>query len=321
MMTALSTIIRNTGNTKGTMYTAIGMNVIHLFLNYCFIFGAFGFPQWGLTGVAFSTVISRLLATMLLLYIFRDSFGARIRWSDFNLYDSKLFKDVLRIGWPIGVNITCWVGSQLCIFSFIGLIGVQELAARTYMNTLESFCFMLGYSIAMSVQIQIAHLFGAGHIKEAYSSAYRAMWIGLLLVTINAGLLYFFGRHLLGLFTSNHEIIELGASLLVLNLVLQPGKMLNMALGNALSAIGDTRFTMVTALISMWIIATIFSYIIGVHWGYGLIGIYICMIADEYLRGIFSLFRWRGRKYLRMAEMKEMTSTRVDNVVKLKIAR
>jgi Na+-driven multidrug efflux pump len=240
---------------------------------------------------------------------------------DFKLFDIKLFKDVLRIGWPIGVNTSCWVGSQLFIFSFIGLIGAQELAARTYMNTLESFCFMLGFSIAMSVQIQIAHLFGAGRLKDAYSSAYRAMWIGLLLVTMNAALLYIFGKQLLGLFTSNQEIIQLGASLLVLNLVLQPGKMLNMALGNALNAIGDTRFSMVTALFSMWIVATIFSYIIGVHWGYGLIGIYICMIADEYLRGMFSLFRWRGRKYLRMAEQKKMTATRVDNVVNMEVMK
>jgi putative MATE family efflux protein len=305
LMTALSTIIRNTGNTKATMYTAMGMNVVHLFLNYGFIFGAFGFPQLGLTGVAVSTVVSRLLALLMLFFILKGSFAQSIRLPDFRLFDKKLFKAILRIGWPMGVNMSCWFLTQLLIFSFIAMIGAKELAARTYMNTLESFCFMLGFSIAAAVQIQIAHMFGAGRVKEAYRAAYRALGVGLLLVTINALLLYYFGVHVLQLFTKDPAILELASSLFVLNLVLQPGKMLNMALGNALSAIGDTRYIMITAVFSMWLIAAMLSYWVGVHLGYGLIGIYLCMICDEYVRGLLAFIRWRGKRYLRLAEQRE----------------
>jgi putative MATE family efflux protein len=301
VMSALSSSIRNTGNTKATMYTAIGMNVVHLFLNYSFIFGAFGFPQWGLTGVAISMLVSRLLAVMLLFFIFKNTFAQRISWLDFGIFDRKLFKEVLRIGWPLGVNMSCWVLSQLLIFTFIAMLGAKEMAARTYMNTLESFCFMLGYSIALAVQIQIAHLFGGGRSKEAYATAYRALWTGLVLVTVNAALLFYFGSSLLKLFTSDPSIIKLGASLLAFNLLLQPGKMLNMALGSALSAVGDTRYMMITSLLSMGLIATLLSYVFGVYMGWGLIGIYISMISDEYVRGIFALLRWRGKKYLNKA--------------------
>jgi Na+-driven multidrug efflux pump len=203
------------------------------------------------------------------------------------------------------------------IISFIGLIGIKELAARTYMNTLESFCFMLGFAIALSVQIQIAHLFGAGRLKEAYTSAYRALGIGMLLVLSNALLLYFFGNPILHIFTSDSEIIHLTGALFVLNLVLQPGKMMNMALTNSLSAIGDTRFSMFTSLFSMWFVATLFSYIVGVHMGYGLIGVYCCMIADEYVRGFIALFRWRRKKYLKLAEQKAESTARVTKTIGL----
>ncbi|GGG06475.1 MATE family efflux transporter [Paenibacillus abyssi] len=309
MMATLSTVIRNTGNTKAPMYIAIGMNIVHVFLNYAFIYGAFGFPQWGLTGVAISTVVSRLLATVLLVIMFVGAFEQRIAWSDFKLFNGKLFKEVLKIGWPLGVNMSSWVFTQLVIFTFLAVLGTQELAARTYMNTLESFCFMLGYSIALAVQIQIAHLFGAGRTKEAYSSAYRALRIGLIVVSVNALLLYVFGSQLLGLFTSDQEIIALGVSLLGLNLVLQPGKMLNMALGNSLNALGDTRFTMIVGILSMWLIATGLSYVVGIHMGWGLVGIYLCMIADEYVRGGLSLYRWHDRKYLKRAEQKQAQQT------------
>ncbi len=308
IMSTLSTVIRSTGNTKGPMFTAIGMNVVHIFFNYAFIFGAFGFPQWGLTGVAISTLLSRILGTILLFMMFLNAFERRVNWRDLWSFDSKLFKDVMRIAWPLGVNMASWVFSQLIIFSFISMLGPKEMAARTYMNTLESFCFLLGSSVAMALQIQVAHLFGGKRTDEAYRSAYRALGIGLVLVTVNAFIIYLFGRQFLGIFTTDHEIIALGASLLGLNLILQPGKMMNMAMGNSLNAVGDSRYTMTIAILSMWSIATGLSYALGVHLGWGLIGIYCCMITDEYLRGILVLFRWKGQKKLRYAERPEPVS-------------
>ncbi|MDQ0089252.1 putative MATE family efflux protein [Paenibacillus anaericanus] len=302
IMSTLGTAIRNTGNTKGPMYTAVGMNIIHIVMNYCFIFGAFGFPQWGLTGVAISTVISRLIACIVLMFIFLGTFERRIGLKDFSLFDRKLFKEVLVIGWPLGINSASWVFSQLAIFSFLAILGSTELAARTYMNTLESFCFLLGFSLALASQIQIAHLYGAGRTKEAYSSVYRMLRVGLPLVVVNAFILVLFGRHVLGLFTQDHEILSLCASLLWLNLLLQPGKMVNMAIGNALNAVGDTRFTMNISLIFMWVVATGCSYLLGVSLGWGIVAIYVCMISDEYIRAVLSYFRWKDRKYLRLRE-------------------
>ncbi|WP_195576786.1 MATE family efflux transporter [Paenibacillus sp. 1001270B_150601_E10] len=308
LMAALGTAIRNTGNTKGPMYTAIGMNVIHIILNYAFIYGAFGFPQWGLTGVAISTLVSRLLASIFLYWLFIQSFDQRIKLRDFKIFDRKLFNDILKIGWPLGVNSSCWVFTQLIIFTFIAMLGSKELATRTYMNTLESFCFLLGFSIALAVQIQIAHLFGARQTKEAYKGAYKALVIGLILVTVNAFLVFVLGKSILSIFTNDPEIIAMAGSLLLLNLMLQPGKMLNMALGNALNAVGDTKFPMWTAIFSMWLIATALSYYLGIEWGWGLVGIYVCMIADEYVRGLLALWRWRQRKHLKRAEA-SMTAT------------
>jgi putative MATE family efflux protein len=303
LMTALSTVVRNTGNTKAPMYTAFMMNIIHVVLNYAFIYGALGFPQWGLTGVSISTVLSRLIATLLLLFVFLNTFERRVGFRDMVVsFNKKLFKEVLVIGWPLGIHMSCWVLTQLVIFTFLARMGAMELAARTYLNTLESFCFTLGYSVALAVQIQIAHLYGGGHTKKAYSAAYKALWVGMALVTVNSLLLFFFGRSFLGLFTHNQEIINLAVSLLAFNLILQPGKMLNMGLGGALNGVGDTRYLMYTSLFSMWVIATGLSYMLGIHLGWGLVGIYVAMIIDEYVRGLLALRRWRGRKYLRRLE-------------------
>lgn len=313
MMAVLSTAIRNTGNTKGPMLTAIGMNVLHILLNYGFIFGELGLPKMGLTGVAISTVVCRLLATLVLLFIFLGSFVRKILPRDLKIFDRGLFKEILKIGWPLGVNSASWVFSQLAIFSFLSMLGATELTARTYMNTLESFCFLLGFSLALAVQIQIAHLYGAGKTKEAYTAVFKVLKIGLPLVIVNAFLLVLFGKHILGLFTKDQDILALCTVLLWLNLLLQPGKMVNMAIGNSLNAVGDTRYTMNISLIFMGLVATGCSYLFGVSLGLGIVAIYLSMISDEYIRGVLSYFRWRQRKFLRMKEEDLHRGRKADN--------
>lgn len=147
MIASLGTAIRNTGNTKGPMYTGIIINVIHIILNYIFIFGVFGLPQLGLAGIAISSIVSRLVGVIILYSLFRRSFEIKVRLRDFRIFNGKLFKQILKIAWPLGINSSCWVFSQLIVYSFLAALGAEALAARTYLNTLESFCFTLGYAL------------------------------------------------------------------------------------------------------------------------------------------------------------------------------
>ncbi|WP_244444659.1 MATE family efflux transporter [Paenibacillus camerounensis] len=302
---SLGSAIRNTGNTRGPMYTGVAVNVIHIILNYIFIFGMFGLPQLGLGGIAISNVISRGLGAIVLLVMFCGAFERRIRLRDFAAFKRKLFGEIVKISWPLGLNSSAWVVSQLAIYSFLAMLGAKELAARTYLNTLESFCFTLGYAVAMAGQIRIATLFGAAQLSEVYRSAFRTLYIGLAIVSANVVLLFAFGKSLLGMFTVDGEIISIGVTLLALNLLLQPFKMLNMAMGNALNAIGDTRYTMTISIICMTTIGIGGSYLLGISWGWGLVGIYCCMIADEAARGLLVLRRWRGRKVLYASERQD----------------
>ncbi|CAG7615433.1 MATE family efflux transporter [Paenibacillus allorhizosphaerae] len=296
LMLALSTIIRNTGNTKSPMYISIGMNIVHVFFNYLFIFGALGFPQWGLYGVALSTVMSRGLAVIVLLYVLRSAFSEPIKRRDYNLFRWPLLKEVLRIGWPMSINGASWTFSQITIFALIASIGATELAARTYLNTLESFCFLLGMSLSMAGQIQIAQLYGAARLSETYETAWRVLRTGLAVVMVNTVLLVAFGRVILQWFTSDNDILVLGVSVLLMNLILQPAKMVCNTFISSLSAIGDTRFIAVVGVSSMWAVSVGLTYVFGISLHWGLLGIYAAMTLDEYVRGALYIMRWRQKR-------------------------
>ncbi|MFC5447149.1 MATE family efflux transporter [Paenibacillus aestuarii] len=294
----LSTIIRSTGNTKGPMLVAVGMNLVHILGNYIFIFGAFGLPKWGLFGVSLSTVGSRLLALIVLFYIFRKSFAVFIQWRDFRIFNRPLLGEVAKVGLPMAFSSASWTVSQVVIFSMVATMGAEQLAARTYLNTLESFSFLAGWSFAMAVQIQVAHLFGAGQMERAYRSLYKALFWGELVVIVNTLLLFSFGRLILGAFTDNPHIIAVVIGILALDLILQPLKMWNMPLGNSLNAVGDTQYVMKVGIIVMWIVAVGGTYLLGIKSGWLLHGVYIAMIMDEGIRGFLVQRRWIARKRL-----------------------
>ena len=232
-------------------------------------FRRFRVPAVGLTGVAISTVVSRSLAVLLLLYIFLRSFEYRIKWKEFRVFNRPLFGEILRIGWPLGINMSCWVFTRLIIYSFIATLGAE--LAKTYVYEYPGILLFLAGLIDRDGRPDSdCASVRRGPDQGGLSGAYRALGIGAVYVVVNAFLLYVFGKHLLGLFTDDKTIIAIGASLLGMNLILQPGKMLNMALGNSLNAVGDTRFTMYISLGSMWLVATVLSYVLGIHMGWGL---------------------------------------------------
>ncbi len=66
---------------------------------------------------------------------------------------------------------------------------------------------------------------------------------------------------------------------------------------NALRATGDARFPLYMALVSMWGIAIPLAWFLGLHLGWGLIGIWLAFAADEWTRGLSMYWRWKSRRW------------------------
>jgi Na+-driven multidrug efflux pump len=102
----------------------------------------------------------------------------------------------------------------------------------------------------------------------------------------------------LRLFTDDPQIVSLGRTLILLGLLLEPGRSFNLIIINALRASGDSRFPLVAGLLSQWGIMLLGAWLLGTHLGLGLIGVWTALILDEWLRGLFMLQRWRHGRWL-----------------------
>ena len=99
------------------------------------------------------------------------------------------------------------------------------------------------------------------------------------------------------LFTDDADIITQVAQLFLISLILEPGRTFNLVVINALRATGDARFPLYMALVSMWGIAVPLAYFLGIMQGYGLVGIWLALACDEWVRGLAMFWRWRSRRW------------------------
>lgn len=290
-----SAILKSYGYTRDTMYVTIGMNLLNVAGNYLVIFGPFGFPVLGVMGVAFSTSLARLIGLMAMILIVRRRIGLRFSLkSMFHIQHTHL-KKLLKIGIPSAGEQLSYNGSQMIITLFITFMGTQALAAKVYTQNLMMFIMLFGAAISQGTQILIGRHIGAKEFDAAYRRCMKSLYWAIAISLLSSTALSLSSTHLLTFFTSNHEIIQIAATLLLLTIILEPGRSFNMVIINSLRAAGDAKFPVYMAMISMWGIGLPIAYLLGIQLEMGLIGVWISFIVDEWVRGIFMYRRWRSR--------------------------
>lgn len=298
MMTA-GAILRNYGFTKDAMYVTIGMNLINVVGNYLFIFGPFGFPVLGVQGVAISTAFSRLLGLVALTFLLVKRKEVILPIRSFFHYKKKHIKNLLHIGIPSAGEQLSYNASQMAITYFIAQMGTVAITTKVYAQNIMMFIFLAAVGIAQGTQILVGHDMGAQKVKDAYIKCMKSTKIAILISVSMALIVYTFSDLLLGLFTNNPSIIEQGSVLLLMTVLLEPGRATNLVVIHSLRGAGDVKFPVIIGILSMWGISVTFAWFFGLYLGLGLIGIWIGFIADEWLRGIIMVNRWRGKKWTR----------------------
>jgi putative MATE family efflux protein len=308
MNVSIAATLRAHKHTRDAMFVALGQNILNIIGNCLLLFGLFGFPKLGVMGVAISSVFSRVVSCAALWILLRRRTGLRLGWRDFFRIKMKNVRRVLHIGLPAaGENISYWLAFMV-ITTFIARMGATQLATQTYTLNISRWVILMDISIGLGTEIIIGHLIGAGKFEEAYRELLRSLRTafccaigGMIFVSLMA-------PWLVGAFTKNQAIIVASVMLLRMGLLLEPGRVFNVVVISSLRATGDARFPVIAGFISMWGLWVPLAWFLGLKLGWGLIGIWISMICDEWTRGMLMYHRWRKRKWLPAAERSRLTA-------------
>jgi putative MATE family efflux protein len=294
---AVSSVIRANGQTRDVMYVTLGVNIIHVIGNFLLIFGSLGFPEWGVFGAAVSTVVSRFLGLLVLLVILYRRIPVKINMKDYITLNPVFLKQILGIGLPAAGEHLSWQSQHMMIVSFINMIGPAALSAHIYVMNVTNYYMALAMAIGVGTEIIVGHMVGAGEMNAAYRRLLRSLRVSFLVTAVVVGIAAIFRNDLMSLFTANPDIIAMGSTILILSILLEPGRTFNLVVINSLRAAGDARFPVLIGMISMWGVAVPLAYWLAIHLQMGLLGVWVAFTVDEWLRGLLMLLRWRSRAW------------------------
>lgn len=302
------TILRAHGYSRDPMYVNIGANLINILGNCIFIFGLsigpIHIPVLGVLGVAISTVFAQFLACLVMFIRIRKRPNIIIPFRSLFKVPRALYRQILSIGVPTaGENLSYNIG-QIVIMSMVAGMGTAAMSAFIYALTLVRFVFMPSLAIGASTQITVGHLIGAGDHDIAYGRVYRWWAVGFGFSLILILILNLVKIPVLHLFTHDPATLLLVSTMFLVSIFLEPGRNFNLIIISALKGAGDVRFPVFMGMLFMWGIGVGCAWLLGVHWGWGLVGVYIAMAMDEWVRGIIMVFRWRSGAWRRKSLVK-----------------
>lgn len=290
-----SAIFRSNGMMKQIMFVSITINIVNILGNFLLIHGVDNFiPAMGVTGVAISSVVSRLVGCVMLWYMFNQFSQSRISFRSLTPFPKDTFVKMLKIGLPTGGEAMAYNVSQLLILTIINTMGTFVVITKSYSSMIVMFSWLYASAVSQASQIIVGHLIGANKHEVAQKQVLRTTFFATLISIVFSMVLFLLAEPIFSIFTSNPEVIALGKQIMFIEIFLEAGRAVNIMLVRACQAAGDIKFPVFLGVSFMWGVAVLFSYILGVVLGWGLVGIWIAMAMDECIRAIILFFRWRS---------------------------
>ncbi len=216
--TALGSSMRDTGKTIIVMVGSLCGVFVNFCLNYCLIFGHFGFPQLGVEGAAVATVISRFVEMSVII------FGTIHHKKDYYPYVEGLFheihvpvelvKKIARKGTPLIFNEIFWSIGLAAISQRYSTRGLDAIAAININDTVSNLFAMSSMSLGIAVSILVGQRLGAGKIEEAKDIDRKMLTFSIMVSVVFTIILYSASPYLPLIYRTDANVQDLACTLL-----------------------------------------------------------------------------------------------------------
>lgn len=264
------------GNTKMSMYILLAGNVANIVGNYLLIYGPGPLPELGLLGAGLSTMLSRVMMFVVAFAIFMISKRYKVYSRSFR--DARLsgeaFRQVNKQSWPVSLQM----GMESAAFSLtgvlVGWLGTTALAAHQVMITVSQVFFMIYYGIAAAVSVRVSFYVGQNDITELRRVTAAGFHI-ICMIGCVVSIPVFLLRHETGfIFANDATIAEICAHVTLIMIVYQFGDGMQCCYANALRGTGHVQPMVYIAFVAFVLVSLPCSWLLGIHMGYGIMGIW-----------------------------------------------
>ena len=263
-------------DTKTPMFVIIGGNLLNIFGNWVLIYGELGAPELGLFGAGLSTALSRVvMAAACVVLFFRHR---RYREFRAGFAAASASRGGMRRLASLGLPVAMQMGMETAAFSlsaiFVGWIGTTALAAHQVVITVSQLLYMVSSGMAAAVAVRVSYFAG----QKDYRAVRRTSTCGLqLILTIAATLslpVFLLKDTISWWFTDSAEVCVLVSQTVIPLIAYQLGDAVQYTFANSLRGIEHVRPMIWIAFFAYFVVSLPLGWMLGIHMGYGLVGIW-----------------------------------------------
>jgi putative MATE family efflux protein len=288
-------VYRSLGKTDVTMYLSVASNIINVIGN---VIGVF-LLHAGVAGVAYPSLIARTFSAVVITWLcFRrknEVFYQRewiFKWS------GNSMKQILRIAVPNGLENGVFQLVKVALSSIVALFGTYQIAANGVAQSIWSLAALMGVAMGPVFITVIGQCMGNRDTEGADYYFRKLTKITLLLSTAWNLLVFLLTPLFLKLYALEPGTKQLVVWLVLIHNVFNAAAYpFSGALSNGLRAAGDVKFTMYVSVASTIAVRLLLSYLLGIVFDMGVIGIAIAMVCDWVIRAVVFILRQKSGKW------------------------
>ena len=276
--------------TRQPMYATILANILNVVFNYLLIFGKFGFPEMGIVGAAYGTLISRIVMVWYLWVLLKgkEKSKAFVINIKFFVLNKLMLKKLLNLGAPSAMQMFFEVGIFTAAIWLSGLLGKNPQAANQIALNLSSMTFMVAMGLSVTAMIRVGNQKGLQNYLDLRRIAFSIFLLGIILASCFAILFFVFHNQLPKLYVDydgaknlldNTEVVGIASKLLFAAAIFQLSDSLQVLVLGALRGLQDVKIPTIITFISYWLIGFPVSWFLGKENVYGSFGIWLGLLA------------------------------------------
>lgn len=288
--------IEGLSQTKQAMFITVLFNLLNIGLNYLLIYGNWGFPELGLNGAGWATLISRILmAWVLYLYVTRSKrYEKYVRSLRVKQLRFSIIKKMLGIGIPTGLQFIFEVGAFSSAAIMMGWIGVNALAAHQIAINLASISYMMASGLSAAAMVRIGNQLGKRDIPKLREVGFSIFGNVLIFMSFFAVIFLLFKNYLPLVYIDDSQVVEMAASLLVIAAVFQLSDGLQVVALGALRGLSDVKVPTLVTLLAYWVVGLPLGYLLAFKFHYNELGIWIGLLIGLTLTAIMLFYRFHS---------------------------
>ncbi len=292
---AVNGVLRGVAETKASLNLSLIMNITFLILNVLLI----TLLDLGVIGLIISMLLARILGMVSsLVYLLKYNQTLRVKLKNTLKLDFSIQKKIMFIGIPFAAEQMFFNGGKLLTQTFIVQLGTLAMTANAISGPISQLLQIGGSALSISIVTVVGQCIGQRNIPDARKFIKSFLGLSTVIFIVASIILLPFFPFIVRMFSPPAEIIPTIFKLTMLIAIAQPFLWsFSFVLPAALRAAGDSNFTSVSSLLSMWLFRVILGYVLGITLGFGIMGVWVAMVAEWGIRGLVFAWRFKGEKW------------------------